>query len=60
MKYDEALHKLETIVNSIENGDALSMEDYKKKATEAKQLLDYCQGQLVDMEKDLDAIIPKG
>ncbi len=59
MKYDEAIQKLETIVNSIENGEALSMEDYKKKATEAKKLLDYCHTQLVDMEKDLNAIIPK-
>ena len=60
MKYDEALQKLETIVNTIENGEALSMEDYKKKATEAKKLLDYCQCQLLDMEKDLNTIIPKG
>jgi exodeoxyribonuclease VII small subunit len=59
MEYDEAVHRLEEIVKSLENGAALSMDDYKKQASEAKKLLDFCQSQLVAMEKDLNAILPK-
>ncbi len=60
MEYDEAVHRLEEIVKRLEGGTALSMDEYKKQATEAKKLLDFCQSQLVAMEKDLDAILPKG
>ena len=53
MNYDETIQKAEAIVKDLEQADALSMEDYKAKATKAKQLLDLCEKQLTTMEKDL-------
>ena len=53
MNYDETIQKAESIVKDLEQAEALSMEDYKAKATEAKQLLDLCEKQLTTMEKDL-------
>jgi len=57
MKYDDALKQLETIVDNLEEGQALSMEEFKKQAEEAKKLLDYCRKQLTDFEADINSII---
>ena len=46
MTYDEALAKVEAIVKELEQTEALSMEVYKTKANEAKDLLDFCMKQL--------------
>lgn len=56
--YDEALKRLEAIVEELERGEALSMAEYKSKAAEAKKLLDYCQSQLTSLETDLNEILP--
>ncbi len=53
MTYDEALARVEAIVKELEQSEALSMDVYKKKAQEAKDLLDFCEKQLGAMEKDL-------
>lgn len=53
LTYDEAIAQVETIVKTLEQAEALSVTDYKKKAAEAKELLDFCEAQIVDMEKDL-------
>ena len=53
MTYDEAIGKVEAIVKELEQSEALSMDVYKKKAQEAKDLLDFCEKQLGKMEKDL-------
>ena len=53
MTYDEAIGKVEAIVKDLEQSEALSMDIYKKKAQEAKELLDFCEKQLGKMEKDL-------
>ena len=53
MTYDEAIGKVEAIVKELEQSDALSMDVYKKKAQEAKDLLDFCEKQLGTMEKEL-------
>lgn len=53
MTYDEAIKRVEQIVHDLEQTEALSVTDYQKKAKEAKQLLDFCQAQLVEMEKAL-------
>lgn len=53
MTYDEAIGKVEAIVKDLEQADALSMEVYKQKSQEAKELLDFCEKQLGAMEKDL-------
>ena len=49
LSYDDAMARVETIVKHLEQSDALSMDEYKQLATEAKTLLDFCRQQL---EKD--------
>lgn len=49
LSYDEAMLRIEAIVKQLEQSDALSMDEYKRLATEAKTLLDFCRQQL---EKD--------
>lgn len=53
MTYDEAIQRLEDIVQSMQATEALSMEDYKNKAQEAKQLIQFCQKQLTTLETEL-------
>ncbi len=53
MTYDEAIKRLEEIVRSMEQDEALSMDEYKKKAKEAKELIAFCQKELTGMEKTL-------
>lgn len=53
MTYDEAIKRLEDIVQSMQTTEALSMEDYKNKVQEAKQLIQFCQKQLTTLETEL-------
>jgi hypothetical protein len=46
MNYDEKIKKAETIISELEQTQALSMETYKLKAAEAKELLDACTQEL--------------
>ncbi len=55
MTYDEAIQKLDAIIATMETDEALSMEEYKAKAKEAKELIDFCQKQLLSIEKELNA-----
>lgn len=57
MNYDEAIKRLEAIVKELEQTTALNMETYQAKATEAKQLLAFCQKQLTDWEGKMDDIL---
>ena len=56
MTYDEAIKRIEQIINELEQSDALSMEAYQTKAKEAKELLSFCHSQLVDWEKKMNDI----
>lgn len=56
MSYDEALNKIESIVRTLENSEAISVTEYKEKAQEAKKLLDYCESCLKTMENDLSIV----
>ena len=49
LSYDEAMARVETIVKQLELSEALSMEEYRTLAVEAKDLLALCRRQL---EKD--------
>ena len=53
MTYDQAIKRVEQIVHELEQTEALSVSDYKKKAAEAQELLNFCQSQLVEMERSL-------
>lgn len=57
MTYDEALEKLSAIVGSLETEQALSMEEYKEKAKEAQQLINFCREQLTTLENEMKQII---
>ena len=56
MTYDEALNRLQTIVSSLESNEAISIDECKKKALEAKQLLDFCREQLTQIEEEIEVI----
>jgi len=53
MTYDKAIKRVEEIVHELEQTEALSVAEYKKKAAEAQELLNFCQSQLVEMEQSL-------
>ena len=57
MSYDEAIKRIEQIVNELEQSEALSMDAYQMKAKEAKELLSFCQKQLTDWEEKMEAIV---
>lgn len=57
MTYDEAIKRLESIVQELEDSQALSMDAYQAKAKEAKELLAFCQKQLKDWEEKMDEIL---
>jgi exodeoxyribonuclease VII small subunit len=42
MTYDEAIKRIEQIVQELEQSEALSMDAYQEKAKEAKELLTFC------------------
>jgi len=53
MTYDEAIARVEAIVKELEQSEALSMDVYKQKAQQAKELLDFCEKQLGVMSEEL-------
>ena len=55
--YDQAIQRIEQIVNQLEQSTALSMEAYQALEKEAKQLLTFCQDQLMDWEKKMNDVI---
>ena len=57
MTYDEAIKRIEQIVKDLELSEVLSMDAYQAKATEAKELLSFCQSQLTDWEKKMETIV---
>lgn len=60
MTYNEAIKRLEQIVQLMENSEAMSIDEYRRSAAEAKQLIDFCQKQLTGMEKEMtDALSDK-
>lgn len=59
MTYDEASRRLEEIIVLLEDGQALSMDAYRRYAAEAKSLLDFCHAQITSLENDLNALLPE-
>lgn len=55
--YDQAIKRIEQIVNELEQSEALSMDNYQAKAKEAKELLTFCQKQLSDWENKMNDVI---
>ena len=46
MTYDEAIQRAETIIAQLEQSEALSMDEYKRLAAEATELLKLCHAEL--------------
>ena len=53
MTYDEAIKRLEELVQSMESAEAMTIDEYKQKAKEAKQLIEFCQKQLKGLETEM-------
>ncbi len=50
MNYDEKIQRAETIIESLEQAEALSMAEYKSKAAEAAALLKECKEEIGKIE----------
>lgn len=46
LTYDEAIQKAETIIAQLESAEAISMDEYKRLATEVTALLKHCRAEL--------------
>ena len=53
MSYDEAIKRAEEIITQLEQAEALSMDEYKRLATEAAALLQHCKSQIEEMSTKL-------
>lgn len=57
MSYDEAIKRVEQLVLELEDTKAISMDDYLSKAKEAKELINFCQNELISWEKKMEEIV---
>ncbi|OGX23402.1 MAG: exodeoxyribonuclease VII small subunit [Omnitrophica WOR_2 bacterium RBG_13_44_8] len=55
IKFEEALSRLETIVNDLEKG-GLTLEESLKKFEEGIKLSDYCVKKLEEVEKKIEIL----
>ena len=53
MTYDEAIKKAEAIIAQLEQAEALSMEEYTRKASEANALLKHCKSLITEMHEHM-------
>ena len=51
--YDETIKKAEAIIAQLEQAEALSMDEYKRLASEATALLKQCRSFLTEMNEDM-------
>ena len=52
-EYDKAVKRVEEILHEMESTEAMSLLVFKQKASEAKQLIDFCRKELFKLEEDL-------
>ena len=57
MSYDEAIKRIEQLVAELEQTKAISMDAYLAKAKEAKELIVFCQNELIGWEKKMEEIV---
>ena len=53
MTYDESIKRAEAIIAQLEQAEAISMEEYKRMASEATTLLKQCKSLLAEMHEDM-------
>ena len=54
MSYDEAIKKAEAIIAQLEAAEALSMDEYKRLASEATALLKQCKAAIDGLSSELN------
>jgi uncharacterized protein HemY len=53
MTYDEAIQRAENIIAQLEQAEAISMEEYRRLASEATTLLKQCRDEVTKMNETL-------
>lgn len=56
LNYADAMQRLETIVNQLENGN-LDIDSLADRLKEAQQLISFCKTKLTHVEKDVKKIL---
>lgn len=46
MTYDEAIQRAEQIIAQLESSEAISMDEYARRAKEATELLQFCKKEI--------------
>lgn len=56
MNYDEAIKQLEQIMHEIETDDAMPLSVFKQKVKQARELIDFCDKQIANIESELKTL----
>ncbi len=56
MKYEEAIHRLETIARDMENGE-MGVDELADSINEAKKLIGFCRTQLTSVDEKIEKIL---
>ena len=52
LTYDQAMARVEAIVQQLEQSEAISLSEYKELADEARQLLAFCRNEVEKISKE--------
>ena len=52
LTYDQAMARVEAIVQQLEQSEAISLSEYKQLADEARQLLAFCRNEVEKISKE--------
>ena len=52
LTYDQAMARVETLVQQLEQSEAISLSEYKQLAEEARQLLAFCRNEVEKISKE--------
>ena len=52
LTYDQAMARVETIVQQLEQSEAISLSEYKQLAEESRQLLAFCHNEVEKISKE--------
>ncbi len=56
MKYEQAVHELETIVQRLENNE-LNLDEMSSKLKRAQQLIKFCKDRLTKSDEEIKKIL---
>ena len=52
LTYDQAMTRVEAIVQQLEQSEAISLSEYKQLADEARELLAFCRNEVEKISKE--------